>query len=351
MKQNKFCDIDLSDSFFDSLKQDYPEFTEWYNKKSKEGAKAFIQNDSLGKLQGFLYMKHEAEELNDINPPMPAASRLKVGTFKIDAHNTKLGEYFVKKIMAAALYKGVSEIYVTIYEKHAGLIKLLKRYGFTKYGTKGTGDHPESVFTKSMTNYTGDILLDYPFVHTKDVRKFLLSVNPDYHTPLFPDSILNTEERSKDVLIKDVTHTNSIHKIYVSSMNGLDQLDKGDILLIYRTSDHAGPAKYRSVISSICVVEEIKKANDFASVNDFIKYTNAYSIFNEEELKKWYTTPNMVVIKMTYNAAFDRRVTRYELIEQVGLDSNKYWGFFDITNEQFNNITSRGKINESIIID
>lgn len=44
-------------------------------------------------------MKHETEELNDINPPMPAASRLKVGTFKIDAHNTKLGEHFIKRLL------------------------------------------------------------------------------------------------------------------------------------------------------------------------------------------------------------------------------------------------------------
>ncbi|KAB5142594.1 N-acetyltransferase, partial [Bacteroides thetaiotaomicron] len=63
-----------------------------------------------------------------------------------------------------------------------------------------------------------------------------------------------------------------------------------------------------------------------------------------------YTTYNMVVIKMTYNAAFDRRITRNELIEQVGLSAD-YWGFFQLTDEQFNNIISRGKINESIIID
>ena len=103
MKQHKFGDIDLSDPFFDSLKEDYPEFTEWYTKKTKSDTKAFVQKDQDGKLQGFLYMKHETEELNDINPPMPAASRLKVGTFKIDAHNTKLGEHFIKKIVAAAL--------------------------------------------------------------------------------------------------------------------------------------------------------------------------------------------------------------------------------------------------------
>ena len=35
MKQYKFSDIDLSDPFFDTLKGDYPEFSEWFSKKSK----------------------------------------------------------------------------------------------------------------------------------------------------------------------------------------------------------------------------------------------------------------------------------------------------------------------------
>lgn len=29
-----FSEIDLADDFFGSLKIDYPEFTEWFNKKS-----------------------------------------------------------------------------------------------------------------------------------------------------------------------------------------------------------------------------------------------------------------------------------------------------------------------------
>ena len=112
-----------------------------------------------------------------------------------------------------------------------------------------------------------------------------------------------------------------------------------------------GAAYYRSVVSSICIVEEIKKASDFKSTEEFIKYANAYSIFNENELRKWYTEYGMTLIKMTYNIAFDRRVTRGELIEQVGLSAGDYWGFMQINDEQFKNIISRGKINESLIID
>ncbi len=61
-------------------------------------------------------------------------------------------------------------------------------------------------------------------------------------------------------------------------MDGVEQLVPGDILVIYRTNDGQGPAYYRSVATSICVVEEVKRPSDFKNLNEFIKYTNAYSI-------------------------------------------------------------------------
>ena len=39
------------------------------------------------------------------------------------------------------------------------------------------------------------------------------------------------------------------------------------------------------------------------------------------------------------------------MIEEVGLKAEDYWGFLEMTDEQFNDIISRGKINESLIID
>ena len=85
MEIKRFNEIDLNDCFFDSLKEDYPGFDTWYNKKATAKETAFIQKDSSGNLQGFLYMKNEDEALLDITPNMPEAKRLKVGTFKIDA--------------------------------------------------------------------------------------------------------------------------------------------------------------------------------------------------------------------------------------------------------------------------
>ena len=341
-----FSDIDLNDTFFDSLKEDYPGFEAWFQKKSENNSKAYVQytNNSL---QAFLYLKNESgEELADVTPARPACNRMKVGTFKIDAHNTKLGERFVKKIMDAALYMKADEIYVTIFPKHDGLIRILQRYGFNEEGKKGE----ELVLVKNMKALTGDILKDYPLLKTTGKRKFLLSIYPKYHTKMFPDSILRNEEGEKYELIRDVAHTNSVHKIYVTSMGDAAQLQSGDLIAIYRTNDGAGPARYRSVITSVCQIEEVKTNKDFADVDSFLAYANYYSIFDPIELKQWYGKKNFTVLKMTYNIALTKRVTNGYLVDELKM-APKYWGFFQLTDEQFDAILKKGEVDESIIIN
>ena len=49
----KFADIDLGDSFFDSLKSDYPGnenstgFVEWFSKKANEGSESTVTTTSI----------------------------------------------------------------------------------------------------------------------------------------------------------------------------------------------------------------------------------------------------------------------------------------------------------------
>ena len=77
----------------------------------------------------------------------------------------------------------------------------------------------------------------------------------------FSDSILKNEQKYD--LIQDVSETNSIYKIYLCWMKGTRYLKTGDKLVIYRTSDFQGPAKYRSVCTSVCTVSEVKTFKDF----------------------------------------------------------------------------------------
>ena len=120
-----FRDINLNDNFFYSLKSDYAEFEKWYKNKALEDSAAFVLYENSN-LMAFLYLKIEDETDDNIFPIFSKKRRLKVGTFKIDAHGTKLGERFIKKIFDIAIDKKVDEIYVTIFEKHLGLLNLLK---------------------------------------------------------------------------------------------------------------------------------------------------------------------------------------------------------------------------------
>lgn len=342
----KFSDVDIKDAFFDTLRADYDGFNEWFNKKALEGESAYVQY-SDGQLQAFLYLKDETGSLTDVEPSRPECKRLKVGTFKIDAHKTKLGERFVKKITDTAIYNGYEEVYVTIYAKHEGLVRLLKKYGFEEVGKK----KEELVLVKDMKKLTGDLVKDFPLMDVKKKKKYVLSIYPKYHTRLFPDSILHNEQVSKEELIKDVSYTNSIHKIYLCFMPQTAQLKKGDLVAIYRTNDGQGPARFRSVITSVCQIEEVRTKSDFSDVEEFINYTNYYSIFDKNELTQWFKKNDLVVLKMTYNIALSKRVTRGFLLDEVGIPADIYWGFFELTDDQFNAILKKGEVNENIIIN
>lgn len=348
MEIRKFSSINLDDVFFDSLKEDYPEFIDWFARKSVGDEEAFVLFGEEGRLQGFLYMKKESDEVDDeIIPVMEPKKRLKVGTFKIDAHDTRLGEKFIKKIMDRAIYEGFDEAYVTIFPKHNHLIDLFKKYGFKDYGTK----KGELVLVKDFSVCTGDMLFDYPLIQPQKHRKFLLSIYPKFHTPLFSDSILKNEVRNAEDLVKDVSFSNSIHKVYICFMPNTANLRKGDLLAIYRTNDGMGVARYRSVVTSICQVEEVKTKGDFSSIDDYLNYCSTYSIFTKDDLRMWYRKESMVVIKMTYNIALTKRITRGMLLDEAGISPTLYWGFFQLTDNQFDYILKKGNVNENFIID
>lgn len=353
LQVQRFSDIDLNDSFFDSLRASYPEFNEWYNKKAAAGATAYcyyVDNE----LKDFLYLKIEEEELSDLTPALPAKKRLKVGTFKVDnedRHTTR-GERFMKKIMDKAIAADVDEIYVTMFptEELQGLIRMFEKFGFSHIADKPhEGGNAEYVLIKDMTTHVDDFKLDYPFVKKASSNKYVLSIVPEFHTHLFPDSILKNEKKYD--LIQDVSETNSIYKIYLCWMQDTRNLKAGDKLIIYRTSDEEGKAYYRSVCTSVCTVCEVKTYRDFENEEVFIKYTNRYSVFKEHELRRWYKYKNnFIVIKMVYNIAFTKKVINMVMKEQVGLNP-KYWGFFKLTDAQFDKLLELGEIDERYIID
>jgi hypothetical protein len=346
IENTRFAEVDLDDPFFDSLKQDYSDFEGWFRRKSDQPA--YVLRDDEG-TQAFLYLKIEDEAVEDVDPSLPPRRHLKIGTFKINAHGTRLGERFMKRAFDYALSKDAHDIYVTVIPKHEPLVELFQKYGFEKAGTKTTENGTEDVYLRSLDSTVGGVVQDYPLIHHRNRDKYILSIYPDWHTQLLPDSILNNETID---LLDDASYTNSIHKAYICSMEGVSELERGDLLLIYRTTDRERRAYYRSVVTSTCVVEEYRSRNDFENVGHFIDYCEKYSIFDADDLKGWWHRWNPLhVIRFTYNVPLQRRLNRKRLLEDVGLPEDVYWGFFQISNEAFHRIIELGDVDKSYLVD
>lgn len=343
-----FKDINLQDSFFDTLKSDYVEFPNWFANKALNNESAYVLiNGST--IDGFMYLKEEIGPVTDISPSLPVGRHLKVGTFKFNSLGTRRGERFIKKIFDHALARNVDSVYVTVFNKHDYLKQLFGKYGFTEHGTKASRNGTESVMVKAMRNQLGSTLETYPFVRLNHSKSYLLSIYPKFHSRMLPDSILNNETHD---IIQDVSHTNSIHKIYICGMDLVATFEPGDNIVLYRTSDNKGPARFRSVATSIGVLEEYINIWEFESLQAFIQYCSPYSVFTDDELARIYREKKYChIIRFTYNAALSKRITRGHLIDEVGLDENEYWGAMQLTNQQFRHIASLGGVNESLIVD
>lgn len=346
IKRKKFNEIDLNDDFFESLKSSYPGFEEWFQRKGEKGEFAFVLEDDG--IQGFLYLKEENESDDSIEPKLNEGRKLKVGTFKIKAHGTKLGERFIKIIIDEMFKNDFKEAYVTIFEEHEALINLLVKYGFVYHGMKNSKAGNENVYVKSIEVTYNDILKDYPKMKIENNKKFLLSIMPKFHTRMFPDSKLKTETEHN---IDDISFTNSIEKIYLSGAN-LSKYGRGDLVVIYRTADFGKKAEYSSVASSICVVEEIKHIDEFKNYDEFYDYCKKHSVFSESELEEfWNKKKYKYLIKMLYNMALNKRPIRKQLIEDVEMNRSDRWVAVQLTDEQFLKILELGEVNESFIIN
>lgn len=332
-----FSKISLEDPFFSSLKADYAGFEKWFHSKgSKPDSFAYtFRNAETGGLDGFLYLKDEHGEVEDVHPPLHPARRLKIGTFKVNPHGTRLGERFMKRAFDLAISKKVDSLYVTVFAKHAALVDLFVRYGFSLVAKKPGANGEELVLERNLRMVIGDVVLDYPRIPIREGRHFVLSLYPMWHSRLLPDSLLNTESPN---ILEDVSHTNSIHKIYLTAMQGIDQLRRGDTLLIYRTAS-GGAAYYTSVITSLCVVEEVVHISRFKTEAEFLEYCAPYSVFSKAELIDFFKRKTYPwIIRFTYNLALKKRLNRKVLLEEIRLPSNIYWGFFAITTENLLNI-------------
>jgi hypothetical protein len=292
VRKELFGHIDVGAAFFDSFRADYPAFDRWFNRKADDIA--YVCRGDDDSIIAFLYVKPEGPEevYADIAPVFQRKRRLKIGSFKVAQYGFKLGERFLKIVFDNALRLAVDEIYVTAFSRtveQQSLLALLEGWGFAGAGTKNSGYGDEAVFVRPFAPQASRACpaTTYPFM-CRSARKLIVPIYPQYHTELFPDSILNNE--SPMDFVENRPNRNAIRKAYISRSYYRD-LRSGDIVVFYRTGDGVAPAHYTAVATTLGVVEAVRDGlSDFEM---FRRACRGVSVFSDVELRaQWDYNPS-----------------------------------------------------------
>jgi len=219
---------------------------------------------------------------------------------------------------------------------------MLKGWGFIEHGTKTTKNGDEIVlirpFGKNLPIDIKNPKLSFPFFSRK-TRKYIIKIEPQYHTELFPDSINTREDKSK--YTENEPHRNRIGKVYISHSKDR-HLQSGDIIVVYRMGD-TNPKKYSSTVTSICIVEQV--IDGFKTFEDFYKSCYRRTMIKKEVLEKdwWNKYPKYrpFVIKFLYAHSFPTPKPTLNDLNRIGVIPdimNIPRGFIEIDNNQFDSL-------------
>ena len=283
--------IPLDNPIFDSLREGYPEFDNWWREKCvrKHRQCWAVYDDGLA---GIIVRKDEFPD--DTDAQTPANRILKICTFKVrpESHGRKLGELLLKQAFWYAQINGYDLIYVTTYANQVSLISLLEYYGFIHTYTKDNGElvyekifsRDPLILTDDNPDYFKEARENYPRFSTQEqIEAFCIPILEGYHDVLFPDLNQKFNVRATDTRLQKPGNT--IRKVYLckaSSNLGIP----GSLLFFYKCQSKSPPSQ---AITSIGIFENFKLAR---STQELMQLCGGRSVYSKKELDDWNATPD-----------------------------------------------------------
>ena len=189
--------------------------------------------------------------------------------------------------------------------------------------------------------------LTYPYV-SRQKRKFIVPIYPEYHTELFPDSILRTE--SPEDYVENRPNRNAISKVYISRSFERN-LEPGDIIVFYRTKSSSGPAYYTSVTTTVGVVQNV--VTKIANLEQFIQLCRKRSVFSDAELEEYWNynpTNRPFIVNFLYIHSFKKRLNLKEL-KDLKIIEEAPRGFEPLSEAAFQTLLEESIANQRFIVN
>lgn len=183
-------------------------------------------------------------------------------------------------------------------------------------------------------------------------------MNDYYHDTLFPYSELkNTLQTSVALSVR-----NGFSKIYVGAQYTVPPYKMGEPILIYRIHTGQGTKRYKSCLTSFCIVTNViaaKRNGKFLlNFNELLARIGNKSVYDERELRtKYDNDKNMFVVELLYYGYFgEGHNINMDTLENKGYWSSSHGGVYPalirLTPGEFKQILREGNINvNNVIID
>lgn len=273
----------LSESFFDSLREGYEGFDEWFRRKARENRMAWVYRNEVGSLAAIcIYATQENEAITDSGERLPGTA-LKLCTFKVsnEVRGRKIGELFLKAAFRYGSENGCENLFIHANaERHDYLIRLLNEFGFEEFGTYA-GD---LVLVKSHPLASPDSSLFPPLEYTRRyfphfrqdpaVQKFLIPIQPQFHETLFPDY-----QPIQPRLFESQNNVGNAIKLAYLCHAQTKSINVGDLVIFYRTEDEKSA-------TSIGVVDRFEVLDDAARIASLVSRRTVYALEQIDEIAK-----------------------------------------------------------------
>lgn len=283
--------IGIGDEFFDSLREDYPGFNEWFEEKCVSHHRSCWVIRFDGKLAGLVIRKPESQEEADC--AARADKILKVSTFKLSSEfqGEKLGEQLLKQVLWWSRSNDIEVVYLTTFEKQQVLIGLLETYGFQKTRMLDDGQWILEKELKqdvlSDTSYQQDPVSFnrqiYPaYYDGPESRKFVIPILPKFYRILFPEAFQDGQLSLFKGSSTDMNRTpgNTIRKIYICRAP-TTKIEAGSVILFYVTKDER-----RLQAQSICTVGVVERVTEASTLDELMMLTTRRSAYTRKQLEE-----------------------------------------------------------------
>lgn len=335
----------IDQPFFDSLRESYPGFNDWFVKCSRENRKCYLLEVENNIVALLIYHIEtiDGHQISEIN-----GNALKMCTLKVaeTAFGYRLGELFLKKMFELGIRSSIPHIYLTVFPHHNHLIDLLSKYGFEKrVFVNKDGDEElrmiKILIKPSRTSFKQAITSHPFYFDDESVNKFVIPINPMFYNTLFKDggfrvpTLFDISESSLNEI-----EGNTISKAYLCKSKSL-AMKSGDLLFFY------GSKTIKS-IEPIGVLDNVIYTKDIKELKELVKRKTVYSDEQLEEMLNGKKEVTVLVFRLLYYLSHP---IKHNIIKTLDSYANNFQTITMLSESDYRNLKLKKYFDERFIIN